>query len=232
MKEVALPAELREAGSKGEARRLRVSGSIPAVVYGLKTAPYSIKVTERALRDALKEAAGSAVLYDLRVGDEPANKVVIRDLQRDPLTSKITHIDFHAIAMDRPLSVKVPIHFIGTPVGVKTDAGIMQTTLRELSVSCLPENMPEKIELNVEELGIGEAIHVEDIDLPNVEKLDEPQRTIVVISAPTVTRAEVEAMEAGEEGEEAAEGEAAEGEAAEGEAAEGEAAEGEEKKEE
>jgi large subunit ribosomal protein L25 len=216
MKEVALPAELREAGSKGVARRLRSAGGIPAVVYGLKTAPYAVQVKESALRTAMKEAAGSAVLYDLQVGDK-ANKVVIRDLQRDPLTSRITHIDFHAIAMDRPLRVRVPIHFVGTPVGVKVDAGIMQTTMREMSVSCLPKDMPEKIEINVEELGIGEAIHVRDIDLPNVELLDEPQRTIVVISAPTVTRAEADAMEAGE----AVEGEAAEAETAEGEAAEG-----------
>jgi large subunit ribosomal protein L25 len=211
MKEVALPAELRDAGSKGVARRLRSAGSIPAVVYGLKTAPYSVQVKESTLRTAMKEAAGSAVLYDLQVGDK-ANKVVIRDLQRDPLTSRITHIDFHAIAMDRPLRVRVPIHFVGVPVGVKVDAGIMQTTMREISVSCLPKDMPEKIEINVEELGIGEAIHVRDIDLPNVELLGEPQRTIVVISAPTVTRAEADAMEAGE----AVEGEVAEDKAAEG----------------
>lgn len=212
MKEVALPAELREAGSKGTARRLRASGSIPAVVYGLKTAPYSIQVKESALRAAMKEASGSAVLYDLQVGQN-ADKVVIRDLQRDPLTSKVTHVDFHAIAMDRPLRVKVPIHFVGIPVGVKVDAGIMQTTMREISVSCLPKDMPEKIELNVEQLGIGEAIHVGDLDLPNVEMLDEDRRTIVVISAPTVTRAEADEMEAGEETAETAEGEAAEGEA-------------------
>mgnify|MGYP000402312635 CR=1 FL=1 len=218
MKEVALPAELRDAGSKGVARRLRSAGNIPAVVYGLKTAPYSVQVKESALRTAMKEAAGSAVLYDLQVGDK-ANKVVIRDLQRDPLTSRITHIDFHAIAMDRPLRVRVPIHFVGTPVGVKVDAGIMQTTMREISVSCLPKDMPEKIEINVEELGIGEAIHVRDIDLPNVELLGEPQRTVVVISAPTVTRAEADAMEAGE-AVEGVEGEAAEVETAEGEAAE------------
>jgi large subunit ribosomal protein L25 len=141
-------------------------------------------------------------------------------MQRDPVTSRVLHIDFHAISMNKPIHVAIPIHFVGTPVGVKVDGGIMQATMREIEISCLPINIPEHLEVNVAELRIGDSIHVGNVSIPNATILADAQRTIVVISAPTIIKAEAAAVEAEAAAVEGAEGVAAEGAEA---AAEGEA---------
>lgn len=205
MNEISLTAETREGIGKGFARRTRAAGSIPAVIYGPEIEPVSISLDERIFRTAMKNATSSSI-FNLDVGGQKS-KVVLRQIQRDPVSSRVIHLDFHAISMTRPIKVSVPITMIGTPVGVKTDGGIMQTTMRELEISCLPGDIPEQIEINVEDLGIGESLHVEDLDLEKVTILAEPQRTIVVISAPTVVKSADEEAEEAEEGEEGVEGE-------------------------
>jgi large subunit ribosomal protein L25 len=206
-------------------------GNIPCVVYGPEIDPRSIEVSERAFRSAWKEAAGTSAIFNLDV-DGTATKVIIRDLQRDPVTSHVIHIDFHAISMNKPLNLSVPIRLVGTARGVKTDGGILQTTMRELEISCLPADIPEMVEVDVSDLGIGESVHVRDLNVPNAKILDEIQRTVVVVAAPTVVKvdepteeelAEAEAAEAAE-GAEGAEGAPAEGEAAEGAKPEGDQA--------
>jgi large subunit ribosomal protein L25 len=219
MKEIPLTADLRNERGKGHARRTRSEGKIPGIVYGPEIDPFSISIDEKAFRSALKLST-SGTIFNLDVAGKE-NKVVVRDIQRDPVTSRVIHVDFHAISMNRPINIEIPIKFIGIPRGVKTDGGIMNAPMRELEISCLPVNIPDALEIDVSDLGIGDAIHVKDLSIENVEILAEPQRTVVVISSPTVMKAEVTA---------AAEGEAAEGEAAEGEAAEA-AAEGAEAKE-
>ncbi|MCK4302287.1 MAG: 50S ribosomal protein L25 [candidate division Zixibacteria bacterium] len=220
MKEVPITAIRRDSVGKGFARRERMAGNIPAVVYGPEVEPVPISVDERAFRTAMKAAGGASTLISLDV-EGAKNTVVLREIQRDPVTSKITHLDFHAISMTRPMYLSIPISFVGTPRGVKTDGGIMQITMREMEVSCLPTDIPDKIELDVTDLGIGDSIHVKDVSIPKANILDSERRTVVVIAAPTVVKADAveEAEEAevveGEEGAEAAEG-ATEAETAEG----------------
>ena len=220
MKEIAISATLRQEVGGGSGRRTRAAGEIPAVVYGPETEPMAVAVNERNLRAAVKESGLSSIINLDVEGKE--TKVIIRDVQRDPVSSRAIHIDFHAISMTKALHISVPILFEGTPLGVTVDGGIMQTTMREIEISCLPKDIPQHIEIDVSELHIGDSIHVSDLDIENVTLMAEPQRTVVVISAPTVV---VEPVAEEEEGE-LAEGE--EGEAA-AEGAEG--AEGEEKKE-
>ena len=224
MKEITLAAERRSGLGKGFARRTRMEGKIPGVMYGPEIDPVPLAIDSRQFRSAMRSADSSTILNVTVDGQE--NKALLREVQRDPVTSHVVHVDFHAISMTKPIHVSIPIHFIGEPVGVKVDGGIMQVTMRELNIACLPTDIPDRFEVNVSELGIGDSIHVRDVEIPNAEILAEAQRTMVVISAPTVIKAEEVAAE-GEEGELAEGAEApAEGEAAEA------AAEGEEKKEE
>lgn len=209
MKEISVPATTRERVGRGSGRRARVAGDIPAVIYGPEIDPMPIAVNERELRAALKTTGLSAII-NLNVNGK-TTKTIIREIQRDPISSRAIHIDFHAISMTKPLHISVPIHFDGIPIGVKVDGGIMQVTMREMEISCLPSDIPEQIEINVEELGIGDSIHVRDLDVPKAKMLAEPQRTVVVISAPTIVKVE-ETAEEELEGEEAAAA-AAEGEA-------------------
>jgi large subunit ribosomal protein L25 len=217
MKEISLSVQPRTDVGKGFARRARMGGFIPGVVYGPEIDPKPVSVEEREFRAAMRHASSSAILNLNLDGRE--TKAVLREMQRDPVTNRVIHVDFHAISMNKPIHVSIPIHFTGTPVGVKVDGGIMQTTMRELRVSCLPADIPDDIVLDVSELGIGDSIHVRDIAIENVDILSEERRTIVVISAPTVIKAEAAAAEE-EEGEEA---EAAAEEGAEETPAEGEA---------
>lgn len=205
MKEVTINAQSRDSVGKGPARRARSAGLIPGVLYGPEIKPRPLSVDERVLRAAVRQADGTSSIFDLDV-DGNSTKVVIRELQRDPVTSKVAHIDFHAISMTKPIHISIPIRFSGTPIGVKTDGGIMQVTMRELAISCLPANIPEHFEVDVSELSIGDSIHVRDLSIPDTNILAEPQRTIVVISAPTVVKAADTEAEEGEavEGEEPA----------------------------
>ncbi|MEA2031048.1 MAG: 50S ribosomal protein L25 [candidate division Zixibacteria bacterium] len=209
MKEISLTANERENIGKGFARRARVAGNIPGVVYGPEIAPIAIAIDKHEFREAWKSATSNSI-FNLNVNGKK-NKVVLREIQRDPVTSKVIHLDFHAISMTRPIKVRIPISLVGVPEGVKTDGGIMQTTLRELDIYSLMNDIPDKIEIDVSDLGIGDSLHVSDLDIKNVTILSDLDRTIVVISAPTVVKA---VSEEAEEGEELEEGEevAAEGE--------------------
>jgi len=230
MREIPISIERRPEVGKGFARRTRMAGRIPGVVYGPEIDPISVSVEERTFRASMKTATSSSILNLNLDGKE--TKAVVRNLQRDPVTNRVIHVDFHAISMNRPINVAIPIQFTGSPIGVKVDGGIMQITMRELEISCLPSNIPDHLELDVTELSIGDSIHVRDVELKKVDILTELQRTIVVISAPTVIKAEATAEEEealeGEEAEAAEGAEVAEGE---GEAEKKDEAKPEEKKE-
>jgi len=228
MKEIPLTATGRTSEKKGAARRVRAEGRIPAIVYGPGQDPVTVSVEEREFVRAHREAT-SSTLFKLSLDGADERKVLIREMQRDPVTSKIVHVDFHAISMTKPLSLSIPIRCEGTARGVIDDGGIQQQTMRELYISCLPTEIPDEAVVDVSELGIGDAIHVEDLDMPGVTILDELQRTIVTISMPTIVKAAAEEEEEELEGEE---GEGAEGEGEEGEGEGEEKAEGEEKKKE
>ena len=212
MKEILMTAVPRTDTGKGAARRIRREGKIPGVVYGPELEPIPIEITEQEFRKAVKAAGGESAIYTLRV-DGREEKVILREMQRHPVTSRVLHVDLHAISMNKPIHLSVPIHFVGTPVGVKTEGGVMQTLMRELEIACLPKDIPEHFEVDVSQLKVGDSIHVRDLSIPNAEILDEPERTVVVIGAPTVTKA------AAAEAEEAAAAEAPAEEAAEAEGA-------------
>ncbi len=236
MKEVALSVVPREGKGKGPARQTRMVGFIPGVIYGPETKPESIKVDNRTFNAAWKTAGGGSVIFSLEKSGKKT-KVLIRELQRDPVTNNVIHVDFHAISMSKPIHLSVPVHLVGTPIGVKTEGGILQATMREIEISCLPTDIPEHVEINVENLHIGDSIHVRDLSIPKVKILEEPDTTLAVVSAPTVLKTvEEEAAEAAAAAEAAGVVPGAEGEAvaagAEGkEPVEGAKKEGGEKKE-
>ncbi|MEW5925304.1 MAG: 50S ribosomal protein L25/general stress protein Ctc [Candidatus Zixiibacteriota bacterium] len=219
MEEIKLIAERRDGVGKGVARKLRAGGRIPGVIYGPETESLPVTVNVKELAALLRAQGGTGKLIALNLNDEPVpRKVIIRELQRDPVTGDFEHVDLYQVSMKKKLNLTVRIHLNGASEGAKL-GGIMQHILRDLEIACLPDNIPDRIELDVSTLEIGDSIHVRDIKLEKVDILNNPDQTIVTVVPPTVIKV---AEAAAVEGEEA---EAAEGEAAEG-------AEGEEKKEE
>ena len=153
---------------KNEARRLRVSGRVPAVVYGAKKDTVAVSVDPKVISRILASEAGHNTIFDLQVGSEKT-KAMIVDWQFEPIRGSILHIDLKRIAMDEKMRVMVPIHLVGEAAGVKTQGGILDQIMREVEVECLPGDIPSHIDADVSELVFGTVLRVKD--LPHDGKL-------------------------------------------------------------
>ncbi len=159
-----LEAQPRPAESRGknEARRLRASGRVPAVVYGAKKDAVAVSVDPKHISKILRSASGHNTIFDLQVGAEKT-KAMIVDWQYEPLKGKLLHIDMKRIAMDEKIRVKIPIHLVGEAAGVKTQGGIMDQVLREVEVECLPGDIPSHFDADVSEMVFGQVLRVADL---------------------------------------------------------------------
>jgi large subunit ribosomal protein L25 len=212
MAEIKLSAEKRERIGKGAARKLRKTGCIPGVLYGPEIEPANVIVKTLELAGLLRAHGNAKRLIDLTLdGENGGRKVIIRELQRDPITGDFRHVDLYQVSMTKRLHLTARVRLVGTPAGVKL-GGIMQHIIRDLDIACLPSDIPDRVEVEVSDLEIGDSVHVSDISIDKVEILTNPARTIVTVVPPTVIKtAAEEAAEAAPE-EEAVE-EVAEGEA-------------------
>lgn len=218
MKEITLVAEKREGRGKGASHRVRRDGSIPGIIYGPEIEPVTVAVKTNELSNLIRREGRTNMLIDLNVGGENSpRKVIIRELQRDPVTGSPKHIDLYQVSLKRKLNLAVTVNLIGIPDGVKNAGGILQQVRREIEIDCLPTAIPDNIEIDVSEMNIGDSIHVEDISIEGVEIITEQRLTIATVVPPTVIKVAEEVAvegEEGEEGEEVEEGaEPAEGEA-------------------
>jgi len=153
---------------KNEARRLRVSGRVPAVVYGAKKETVAVSLDPKVISRILASDSGHNTIFDLQVGSEKT-KAMIVDWQFEPVRGSILHIDLKRIAMDEKMRVMVPIHLVGEAVGVKTQGGIMDQIIREVEIECLPGDIPSHIDADVSHLEFGVVLRVKD--LPHAGKI-------------------------------------------------------------
>src|SRR5689334_25432937 len=187
-----LEAQPRPDSSRGknEARRLRVSGRVPAVVYGAKKETVAVSVDPKQISKILRSQSGHNTIFDLKVGNEQA-KAMIVDWQYDPLKGTLLHIDLKRIAMDKALRVSVPVELTGVPEGVKTQGGILEQIVREVEIECLPSDIPDHIDLDVTALVFGQVLRVSD--LPHSGKIkfvtDETQPVAHITSVKEVVEA-------------------------------------------
>ena len=147
---------------KNEARRLRVSGRVPAVVYGAKKETVAVSLDPKVISRILASEAGHNTIFDLQVGSEKT-KAMIVDWQFEPIRGHILHIDLKRIAMDEKMRVMVPIHLVGEAVGVKQQGGIMDQIIREVEIECLPGDIPSHIDADVSHLEFGVVLRVKDL---------------------------------------------------------------------
>ena len=213
--EATLKATLRESIGSGQSRRLRNDGLLPAVVYGLGMEPVSIALSAREFTNALKTEAGSNVILNLEVGKNKYTTLA-REIQRHPYKNEFLHIDLIQIDLTQKVEANVQINFLGTPVGVKDEGGLVQTINSTITVSTLPSSIPPSLDLDISELNVGENATVLDVKLPEgVELASEDDDSILVtITLPRAAveeEEEIEGLEGEElEGEEGAEGESSE----------------------
>ena len=186
--EQRLVASSRADAGKGVARKLRAAGSVPGVLYGHDTAPVQIAVDARDLSRVLHTSAGANVLVDLVV-DGKEHLAMPREVQRDRIHDLFLHVDFLAVSRTEKVTVTVPIRLIGTAVGVK-EGGILDHHLWEVSVSCLPGDVPEHVDADVSELGIGDHISVSDLGAPSgVTILTHADETVASVVVPAAVEA-------------------------------------------
>jgi large subunit ribosomal protein L25 len=185
---VALSSARRTGTGKGDARKLRASGGVPAVFYGRGEAAIPLAVDMKALQGALEGATGGNVIIDLKVEGEAAadRKAIIREIQRHPVAGSILHVDLQHISLTERITVEVPVVLVGVPTGVKDGGGILETLLREVEVECLPTDIPAHIDVDVSALGIGDSIHVSDLKAGRVTIKTEADRTVATVVPPTV----------------------------------------------
>jgi len=184
MKTIELAVEKRSTIGKGEARRSRAAGKIPAVVYGAGKPNVPISVDRKALSDVFREGAGENAIFLLKLaGSDQSRHAMIREMQRDPVSRKPVHIDFVRVLMDVKIQVEVPIEVVGVAKGVKVDQGILDLVTREIEIECLPTDIPAHIAVDVTELGIGDAIRVSDLKpVAGVTIVDNPEKVVVHVT--------------------------------------------------
>ncbi len=189
MKTLPLSVKPRVATGKGGARQLRAAGSIPATFYGEHTSPATLAVNSHEFSGILNKSASENVIVDLTVeGAATVELALIKDVQHDPISGDVIHIDFQHISASKPIRVTVPIRVIGVPDGVKNFGGILQHSSREVEVEALPADIPDHIDLDVTSLGMNQAIHASDISVERVTVVTLASQTIVSVIPPTVVK--------------------------------------------
>jgi len=183
---IALSGKRRESIGKGGARKARAAGLIPGVLYGHGEDPVPVAIGARDFQVALHEHKGGNAIVNLNLSAGAEFTALIREVQYDPLTHQILHLDFHHISLTEEVEVEVTIHLTGTPVGVKDGGGILEHILRTVEVRCLPTAIPSSLDLDVSSLNIGDSLHVSVISAPGVTILTDPEATVATVVPPTV----------------------------------------------
>ena len=165
MPEVIVTKPRVGAFTKNAARRVRVTGKIPAILYGAGQDPVAVEVDPKQISRILFSETGHNTIFDVEIEGKPTSKAMIVDWQREPINDLLIHIDMKRIAADKTLRVKVPIKLLGVSIGVKASGGILDHVLREVEIECLPADIPSHIDVDISGLGIHGAIRV--VDLPH-----------------------------------------------------------------
>jgi large subunit ribosomal protein L25 len=163
-----VPADVRSDSGKGASRRLRREGLVPGIVYGGERDSASVQISHRILNRALAEESFYSSILELTIGDGRRQKVILRDLQRHPWKQEIMHIDFQRVSESELLRISVPLHFANedvSPAGIQSGV-VISHQVNEVEISCLPKDLPEFLEVNLEEMDVGDQIHLSDIELP------------------------------------------------------------------
>ncbi|OPY77371.1 MAG: General stress protein CTC [Syntrophorhabdus sp. PtaU1.Bin153] len=185
MEEILLRAETRKGRGKGVARKLRRDGNIPAVLYGKDINSMAIAISAREWTVLTRHMRRNAILnMELHTSEGVEKRpVMIKDIQKDFLGNDTFHIDFLQVSMERTVEIEIPIHLTGVAKGT-IDDGIVEQHLRTVRVECLPTQIPEKLEIDVTDLGIGDSFHVSDISLPGVKLLEGMDVAVVTVIPP------------------------------------------------
>jgi large subunit ribosomal protein L25 len=219
---IVVEAAPREQRGKNEARRLRLTGKVPAVLYGGKGGSIALAVNTKQVSAILRSESGHNTLFQVDLGGkhEPA---IVKDWLTDPVTGNLLHVDLIRVAMDVRMRVEVPVHTFGEPSGVKVQGGVFETVERDVEVECLPADIPSEFRVDVSGLALNQALRAKDlpIDTSKIKLITDPERVIAhvvtlkveeekpaeVVATDAATPAEPEVIKKGKKEVEGEEGE-------------------------
>ena len=191
--QVKLSARVRTESGRNAVKQVRARNSVPAVIYGSKNEPANLEVSRRDIEALLAHAVGEHILVDLEIeenGKKESRLSLIQEVQRHPIRSQVLHVDFHAVSMTEKITADIVVESFGEPDGVKNFGGLLEQSIRTISIKCLPQHLPELIRVDVTALKIGDAIHVSDLPLPEgVEANEDGHLTVFIVAEPTVAEA-------------------------------------------
>src|SRR5881296_3021342 len=180
---VTLSATARNKTGKGAARQARFKKKVPAVIYGHGRPAQPLMVDALLLEQALSGVEPESTLIELTV-DGKKTRALIREIQRHPIRPDIIHVDFYEIHAEEKVTLKVPVHLVGTPDGVRNAGGVLDQVTREVEIEVLPEHIPDRVELDVTALAIGHSRHVRDLTIPNATILTSAELTMATVVPP------------------------------------------------
>lgn len=186
MSEQVITVEQREHTGGGVSRKLAHRGQIAAVVYGAGKDSVPIQVDRKTVLELIKSSGSENAVFLLKMaGTKKERHAMIRDMQVDPVSRQILHIDFQRILMDQAIRVQVPVELLGTPDGVRNEGGVLDFVTREVEVECLPGDIPRSLSVDISHLHIGQHVEVHELEVPErVTVLEEPDRTLAAVGAP------------------------------------------------
>ena len=199
MKSVPLKAYPRTQVRRGEVKKLRGSGRVPAVIYGRQEKPQNLEVSSKEFSDLIHHSVSENLLVDLSIENDARAKrlALVQEIQHYPLDGKVLHVDFHEVAENEKVTVQVPVETTGEAAGVKNSGGVLEHVLFKLKVRALPKDLPEQIIVDVSHLELGKAIHIGEIKLPaNVEILGDKNIPVIAVAMPRTEEEEAAATEA------------------------------------
>jgi large subunit ribosomal protein L25 len=197
MKSVPLKAYPRTQVRRGEVKKLRGSGRVPAVIYGRQAKPQNLEVSAKEFGDLIHHSASENLLVDLSVENDARVRrlALVQEIQHYPLDGKVLHVDFHEVAENEKVTVQVPVETVGEAAGVKNSGGVLEHILFKLKVRALPKDLPEQIIVDVTLLELGKAIHIGEIKLPaGVEILGDKNIPVIAVAMPRTEEEEVAAI--------------------------------------
>jgi large subunit ribosomal protein L25 len=179
MAQITVEGSARESRGKNEARRLRVSGQVPAVLYGGKGGALALSVNTKQVTAILRSETGHNTLFQVDLGGK-SETAIVKDWQVDPVSGRLLHVDLLRIAMDVRMKVKVPIHTFGEPSGVKVEGGVYEVVTREVEIECLPADIPTEFKVDISGLKLNQALRASELplDKTKMKLLTEPDRVL------------------------------------------------------
>lgn len=194
MKSVELNAFPRTAHGRGEVKKLRTAGRVPAVIYGRHNKPQNLEINTRDLENLIHHSASENVLVDLTLPEKGRRLALVQEVQHHPLTGSLVHVDLHEVAENEKVTVMIAVESTGEAKGVKTGGGVLEHVLFKVKARALPKDLPEVIHVDVSDLDIGKSIHIGDIKPPQgVEILGDAKVVVLSVAAPIAEAAATEA---------------------------------------